>query len=145
MSKKLQIVTMSRRHQSHLMRRRRWLTGMFFSRVFSVAGLPQLSSPAMKLLGSIGRGEKPLQGCEGREVQRNRSGCECRCVRGQSPWLVFEATERRDGRLGEVQKETAINRRRSATSLIPRKVQRQATEGRRSKGSLNKSHIFRFN
>ena len=136
---------MRRRHQSHLMRRRRWLTGMFFSRVFSVAGLPQLSSPAMKLLGSIGRGEKPLQGCEGGEVQRNRSGCKCRCVRGQGPRLVFDAVERRGGRLGEVQKSTAINRRSSATSLISRKMRRQTTKGGRSKGSLNKSYIFRFN
>ena len=65
---------------------------------------------------------KPLQGCEGREVQRNRSGCRYRCVRGQSLRLVFEAAERRDGCLEEVQKATAINRRRSATSLILRKM-----------------------
>ena len=57
MNRKLQIVAISRRHQSHLMRRRRWLTGMFSSRVSSAARLPRLSSPAMKLLGSIGRGE----------------------------------------------------------------------------------------
>ena len=57
MNRKLQIVTISRRHQSHLMRRRRWLTGMFSSRVSSIMRLSRLSSPAMKLLGSIGRGE----------------------------------------------------------------------------------------
>ena len=39
------------------MRQRRWLTGMFSSRVSSVAHLLRLSSPAMKLLRSIGRGE----------------------------------------------------------------------------------------
>ena len=57
MNRKLQIVAISRRHQSHLMRQRHWLTGMFSSRVSSVACLPWLSSPAMKLLGYIGRGE----------------------------------------------------------------------------------------
>ena len=57
MNKKLQIVAISRSHQSHLMRRRRWLTGMFSSRVSSAVRLPRLSSLAMKLLGSIERGE----------------------------------------------------------------------------------------
>ena len=37
--------------------------------------------------------------CEGGEVQRNRNSCKYRCVRGRSPRLVFEATERRGGRL----------------------------------------------
>ena len=31
--------------------------------------------------------------CEVREVQRNRSGCKFRCVRGQSLRLVFIATK----------------------------------------------------
>ena len=57
MNRKLQIVVISRRHQSHLMRRRRWLTNIFSSRVSSATRLPRLSSSAMKLLGSIGRGE----------------------------------------------------------------------------------------
>ena len=57
MNKKLQIVAISRRHQSHLMHRRRWLTGMFSSRVSAATRLPRLSSSAMKLLGSIGKEE----------------------------------------------------------------------------------------
>ena len=56
MNRKSQIVAMSRRHQSHLMRRRRWLTGMFSSRVSPTTRLPWLSSPAMESIGSIGRG-----------------------------------------------------------------------------------------
>ena len=57
MNKKSQIVAISKRHQSHLMRRRHWLINMFSSRVSSATRLPWLSSPAMKLLGSIGKGE----------------------------------------------------------------------------------------
>ena len=86
-----------------------------------------------------------MEFCKGREVQRSRSGCKYRCVRGRSPRLVFEATERRGECLGKVQRATAINRRRSATLLIPKKMQRWAIKGRRLKGSLNKSHVFRFN
>ena len=57
MNRKLQIIAISRRHQSHLMHWRSCLTGMFSSRVSSAACLPRLSSPTMKLLGSIGKGE----------------------------------------------------------------------------------------
>ena len=45
----------------------------------------------------------------------------------------------------DTQKATAINRRRSATSLMPMRIRCWATEGRKSKGSLNKSHVFRLN
>ena len=62
MNRKSQVVAMSRRHQSHLMRRRRWLTGMFSSRVSPTARLPWLSSPAMESIGSIGRGENCHRG-----------------------------------------------------------------------------------
>ena len=41
-------ITMSRRYRSHLMRRRRWLTGMSSSEIYAAARLPRLSSPAMK-------------------------------------------------------------------------------------------------
>ena len=57
MNRKLQIIAMSRKHQSHLMRRRHWLTGMFSSRVSSTVRLLRLSLPAMKSIGSIARGE----------------------------------------------------------------------------------------
>lgn len=58
MNKKLQIVAISGRPQSHLMRRRHWLIGMSSSRVSSAVRLLWLSSLAMKLLGSVGKGEK---------------------------------------------------------------------------------------
>ena len=45
----------------------------------------------------------------------------------------------------DVQKATAINRRRSATSLIPKKIQRWVTKDRRSRDSLNKGRVFRLN
>jgi hypothetical protein len=44
-----------------------------------------------------------------------------------------------------VQKATAINGRQSATSLMPKKIRHWATEGRKSKGSLNEGRIFRLN
>jgi len=59
-------ITMSRRYRSHLMRRRRWFTGMSSSGISSTAHLPQLSSPAMKLIGST----------------RREEGC-CRVLRGR--------------------------------------------------------------
>ena len=40
------------------------------------------------------------------------------------------------------QKATAINGRRSATSLMPMGIWHWATKGKKSKGSLNKSHVF---
>jgi len=42
-------------------------------------------------------------------------------------------------------KGTTINGRRSAASLMPKRIRRWATEGRKSEGSLNKSHVFRLN
>ena len=44
----------------------------------------------------------------------------------------------------DVQKTTTINRRRSATSLIPKRIQRWVTKDRRSKVSLNKGRVFRL-
>ena len=51
-------IAISRRYRSHLMRRRRWLTGMFSSGTSSAARLPRLSSSAIGLIGSMRRGKK---------------------------------------------------------------------------------------
>ena len=40
------------------MRRRHWFTGMASSRISSTARLSQLSSPAIRLIGSMKRGKK---------------------------------------------------------------------------------------
>ena len=44
----------------------------------------------------------------------------------------------------DMQKATAINRRRNATLLMSKRVQRWMTKDRRSRGSLNKVHVFRL-
>ena len=62
MNRKLWIVAMSRRHQSHLMCRRHWLTGMFSFRVFPGTRLLRLSSPTMESIRSTGRGENCYRG-----------------------------------------------------------------------------------
>ena len=56
-----QFIVMNRRCQSHLMHRRHWFTGLFYSRISFAARLPQLSSPVMKLIRSTGKEE----GCNG--------------------------------------------------------------------------------
>ena len=48
------IIIMNRGCQSYLMRRRRWLIGMFSSGTSSAARLPWFSLPAMKLIESTG-------------------------------------------------------------------------------------------
>ena len=45
----------------------------------------------------------------------------------------------------DMQKATTINRRQSATSLMPNRIRRWVTKDRRSRGSLNKIHVFRLN
>ena len=42
-------------------------------------------------------------------------------------------------------KATTINRRRSTTSLMPKRIRRLVTKDRRSRGSLNKGRVFRLN
>ena len=144
MNKKLWTVAISRRRQSHLMRRRRWLTSMFSSRVSPAARLPRLSSPAMESIGSTGRGENCYRGLKAERCKGTGAVASVDVIRGRSPQLVFEAAKQRGGRLRKVQRVIAINRRRSATSLIPKKIRHWAIEGRKSKGSLNKSLIFRL-
>ena len=76
-----QFIVTNRRYQSHLIRRRPWFTGMASSRISSAAHLPQLSSPTMEFVWDYKkRGENCYKVYKGREVQRNRSGCKCRCV-----------------------------------------------------------------
>jgi len=100
-----QFIITSRRCRSHLMRRRRWLAGMFSSGISSAAHLPWLSSLA---IGSTRRGKGCYRVCRGGGVQRNKSGCKCSCVRGWSPRLVFEATERRGGHLGMCKRQPQL-------------------------------------
>ena len=57
--------------------------------------------------------------------------------------LVDAAAEHKVISFMDVQKATAINRRRSATSLIPKRIRRRVTKDERSKGSLNKGRVFR--
>ena len=68
-------------------------------------GLPHRTLATVILVGHgidwiYKKGRKLLQGLKDREMQRNRSGCQYRCVRGWSPQPVFEDMKRRDGRLG---------------------------------------------
>ena len=97
MNRKLQIVAMSRGHQSHLMHRRRWLTGMFSSRVSSAARLPRLSSSAMKLLGSIGKEENcyrvaKVEKCKGTEAVASIDVFEARAL----GWYLKPQSEETD-------------------------------------------------
>ena len=55
-------IAMSRRYRSHLIWWRRWLIGRFSSRTSSAACLPWLSSPAIRLIGSMKRGKKTTTG-----------------------------------------------------------------------------------
>ena len=74
-------IAMSRRYRSHLICRRRWLTGMSSSRISSTARLPWLSLPTMKFGWIHKKGEEGCyRVCEGVEVKRNMSGYEYRCV-----------------------------------------------------------------
>jgi len=52
-------IAISRRYRSHLIQRRHWLIGWFFSGTSSTARLPLLSSPAIRSIGSMKRGKKP--------------------------------------------------------------------------------------
>ena len=54
-------ISMNRRYRSHLMRRRHWFTDISSSGISSTARLPRLSLPAMKLIGSMRMGRRPLQ------------------------------------------------------------------------------------
>ena len=97
MNRKLHIIAMSKRHQSHLMRRRCWLTGMFSSRVSSIMRLSRLSSPAMKLLGSIGRGENcyrvvKVEKCKGTGAVANVDVVEIRAL----GWYLKPQSEEMD-------------------------------------------------
>jgi len=55
------------------MRRRRWFTDIFFSRISSATCLPWLSSSAMKLLGSIGRGENCYRAVKAEKCKGTRA------------------------------------------------------------------------
>ena len=104
MNRKLQIVTISGRHRSHLIRRRRWLTSMFSS----AARLPWLSSPTMKLLGSIGKGENcyrvvKVEKCKGTGAVASVDVFEARAL----GWYFKPRSEETDA-LGEYKRQPQL-------------------------------------
>ena len=111
-------------------------------------GLPHRTLATVILVGHgidwiYKKGRKLLQGLEGREMQRNMSGCQYICVRGRSPRPVFEATKQRGGRHGTRKRQLQLIERRNATQQMLKTIRRNTTEDRRSKGSLDKSLVFR--
>ena len=76
-------IAMSRRYRSHLIQRRRWLIDRFSSRTSSTVRLPQLSSPAIGLIGSTKRGKKTATGFV--KVEK------CRGIGAVASLDVFEA------------------------------------------------------
>ena len=137
---------MNRGCQSYLMRQRRWFISMFSSRTSFAVLLPWFSLPAMKLIRSIGRKKGHYRGLRGQRKAKEQERLQVwMCLRPEPSASIWSHGAKR-WTPRDVQKATTINRRRSATALIPKRIWRWMTKDGRSRGFRNnKGRVFRLN
>ena len=125
------------------MRRRRWFIGMFSFEISSIARLPRLSSPAMKDDWIYEREKENHYRVFDRQRRAKEQLWVEMCSRPKPSAGIWRHEAKRWVHR-DAQKATTINRRRGATSLTPMGIWRWATEGRKSRGTLDKSCVFRL-